>query len=133
MHCIKSISFDGDNYILKTTEDYNIIPSSLYKKTLPHLQHYIDKLQDIQVYKIGNIESRFILHSESIIRLIYLTFVSNFKNIVEEKLFLMKEFNFTHEAFDNISFLEIKHYLKAGINRIKEINERNNPETQRVR
>jgi hypothetical protein len=133
MHCIKSVSFDGDNHILKTAEDYNIIPSSLYKKTIPYVQHYIDKLQDIQIYKIGDIESRFILHSESIIRLIYITFVSDFKSIVEEKLFLMKEFNFTHEAFDNMSFLEIKHYLKAGINRIKEINERNNPETERVR
>lgn len=133
MHCIKSISYNGETHILNCSKDYNIIPSTLYKKIVPHIQYYLDSLQNIKIYKIRDIESRFFLHIDSIIRLIYFAFVSEFKNLVDEKLFLMKEFNFTHEAFDNISFLEMKHYLKAGISRIKEQNERNNPEAHGTR
>jgi|3_EtaG_2_1085321.scaffolds.fasta_scaffold02612_8 hypothetical protein len=133
MHCIKSISYNGEDHILNSSKDYNIIPSTLYRKIAPHIQYYIDNLQNIKIYKIRHIESRFFLHIESIIRLIYFAFVSDFRNLVDEKLFLMKEFNFTHEAFDNISFLEMRHYLESGIHRINEINERNNPETRGIR
>ena len=78
------------------------------------------------VYSVGNVNSRFMLNKELIINIIYLAFVSSHKNLVQEQLFLMKEFNFTYDSFDKLSFLEISHYLKAGI---KNINERNNSET----
>jgi len=38
----------------------------------------------------------------------------------------MKEYNFSYNDFDKMSFLETKHYLKEGINIV---NERNNPKT----
>ena len=39
----------------------------------------------------------------------------------------MKEYNFTYEAFDHLSFLEVKQHLTKAI---KLVNERNNPETR---
>ena len=77
-------------------------------------------------YKVGHIESRFFIDRALIINIVYLAFVELYKNIIQEQLFLMKEYNFTYESFDRLSFHEIKHYLKAGI---KNINERNNSET----
>ena len=82
----------------------------------------------IIVYKVGGIESRFFLHDDLIINIIYLAFVSSYKAIIQEQLFLMKEYNFTYESFSKISFHELNHYLKAGV---KSINERNNSETTR--
>ena len=39
----------------------------------------------------------------------------------------MKEYNFTYEAFDKLSFLEVRQHLTTAI---KLTNERNNPETR---
>lgn len=125
-HCIKKISYKGEEHILKTQEDYNLIPARLYNNLKEDITEYINNLQSILVYKVGRVDSRFFLNKELIINIIYLAFVSSYKNLVQEQLFLMKEFNFTYDSFDKLSFLEINHYLKAGI---KNINERNNSET----
>ena len=111
---------------LKNQEDYNLIPAKLYNNLKETITEYIDNLENIFIYKVGKINSRFFLNKELIINIIYLAFVSSYKNLVQEQLFLMKEFNFTYDSFDKLSFLEINHYLKAGI---KNINERNNSET----
>ena len=39
----------------------------------------------------------------------------------------MKEYNFTYETFDKLSFLEVRQYLLKAV---KLTNERNNPETR---
>ena len=78
------------------------------------------------MYNVGNVQRRFFLNIDLIINVIYLAFVTSYKNLVQEQLFLMKEFNFTYESFSKLSPHEIAHYVKAGI---KDINERNNSET----
>jgi len=126
MHCIQSVSYDSDHHTMVTNEDFNIIPITLYRKLEPQIQKYIEELQTIKIYSVGELESRFMLNYELIIKIIYLAFVNSFKNIIDERLFLMKEYNFTYEAFDKISYFEAKQYLKRGI---ALTNERNNPKT----
>ena len=126
MHCIQSISYGGDHHNMDSTEDFNIIPITLYRKLEPQIQEYIEELQNIQIYSVGEMESRFMLNYELIIKIIYLAFVNSFRNIIDERLFLMKEYNFTYEAFDKLSYFEVKQYLKRGI---ALTNERNNPKT----
>ena len=128
MYCIKKIEYNGEEHILKTQEDYNLIPVTLYKNLKNEINKYINLLGDIYIYKIGSIDSRFLFNYDLIINIIYIAFVSSYKSIVSEQLFLMKEYNFTYETFDKLSFQELTHYLKAGI---KIINERNNSETTR--
>ena len=89
----------------------------------------IDNLSNTLIYKVGDIKSRFFLDIELIIKIIYLAFVTSYKNIIEERLFLMKEYNFTYEAFDKLSFLEVRQHLTTAI---KLTNERNNPEARRA-
>lgn len=127
MHCIKSIKYQNDIHYIKTNEDFNLIPKTLYDQLQPHIDPYIQELNKILIYEVGSITSGFILDMELIIKIIYLAFVTSFKNIIDERLFLMKEYNFTYEAFDKISFLQAKQYLTKAI---KIINERNNSETQ---
>jgi|19_taG_2_1085344.scaffolds.fasta_scaffold06016_2 hypothetical protein len=128
MYCIKKITYNKEEHILKTQDDYNLIPVKLYNKLKAEVNKYIENLNKIIVYKVGDIESRFFLHADLIINIIYLAFVSSYKNIIQEQLFLMKEYNFTYESFSKLSFHELNHYLKAGV---KIINERNNSETTR--
>ena len=78
------------------------------------------------VYSVGKIQSRFFLNIDLIINIIYLAFVTSYKHLVQEQLFLMKEFNFTYETFSRLTPHEINHYVKTGV---KLINERNNSET----
>jgi hypothetical protein len=127
VYCIKKIKYKSEEHILKTQEDYNLIPTKTYLDLKKHIDGYITNLNNIHIYKVGSIQSRFFLNTELIINIIYLAFVSSYKNLVQEQLFLMKEFNFTYDSFSNLSLHEIGHYLKEGI---KLINERNNPETQ---
>jgi len=126
MHCIKSISYQNETHNLTSHTDFNTIPISLYHKIYPEIEKYIRDTHNIITYKVGDIESRFFLHIDLIIKIIDLAFVTSFKNIVDERLFLMKEYNFTYEALDKMSYLETRHYIKQGI---KIINERNNPKT----
>ena len=98
----------------------------MYRKLEPQIQKYIQELQNIKIYSVGEMESRFMLNYELIIKIIYLAFVNSFRNIIDERLFLMKEYNFTYEAFDKLSYFEAKQYLKRGI---ALTNERNNPKT----
>ena len=104
---IKKIEYNGEEHILKTQEDYNLIPVTLYKNLKNEIDKYINRLNDIYIYKIGSIESRFLLNYDLIINIIYIAFVSSYKNIVSEQLFLMKEYNFTYETFDKLSFQEL--------------------------
>jgi hypothetical protein len=127
VYCIKKIKYNGEEYILKNQEDYNLIPMKTYLDLKKHIDVYITNLHKILIYKVGDIQSRFFLNTELIINVIYLAFVSSYKNLIQEQLFLMKEFNFTYDSFSKLSSHEIGHYLKAGI---KNINERNNPETR---
>lgn len=129
MYCLKSISYDNSKFVFKSQEDYNLIPVKIYSKIQDHIKKYIDNINEIYYYKVGKYESRFFFHIQSIIKTLYLTLVYSYKNIIREQLFLMKEYNFTYETFDKISFTEIKHYLKEGIQQIKEANERNSPKT----
>jgi len=126
MHCIKEMEYSGDVLILKTQEDYNNIPLTLLNKVKPLIEPYLINLHKMFIYKVGNIKCGFILDIDLIIKIIQLTFVLSYKHIVQEKLFLMKEYNFSYEDFDKLSFLETKQYLKEGI---KIINERNNSKT----
>tara|TARA_Y100000310_G_scaffold325364_1_gene388728 strand:+ start:1154 stop:1846 length:693 start_codon:yes stop_codon:yes gene_type:complete len=126
MYCIKSISHQNETHNLTSLTDFNMIPIALYNKIYPEIEKYIQDLHNILVYKVVDVDSRFFLHIDLIIKIIYLAFVTSFKNIVDERLFLMKEYNFTYEAFDKMSYLETRHYIKQGI---KIINERNNPKT----
>ena len=128
MYCIKKITYNEEEHILKTQEDYNLIPIKLYNNLKAEINKYIESLNKILVYKVGPIESRFFLNNDLIINIIYLAFVSSYKAIIQEQLFLMKEYNFTYESFSKISFHELNHYLKAGV---QSINERNNSETTR--
>ena len=126
IHCLKEIEYGGDTLILKTQEDYNNIPLTLMNKIKEYIEPYLLDLQKIFVYKVGPVECGFILDIELIIKIIELTFVYSHKHIIQEKLFLMKEYNFGYEDFDKMGFYELKEYLKEGI---KIINERNNPKT----
>ena len=126
MHCIQSISYGDDHHNMDSNEDFNIIPITLYRKLEPQIQEYIEELQNIKIYSVGEMQSRFMLNYELIIKIIYLAFVSSFRNIIDERLFLMKEYNFSYESFDRISYFEAKQYLKRGI---ALTNERNNPKT----
>ena len=78
------------------------------------------------IKELGKIKSRFFLNIDLIINIIYLAFVTSYKHLVQEQLFLMKEFNFTYETFSKLTPHEIKHYVKTGV---KLLNERNNSET----
>ena len=129
MHCIKSISYNNEVYNLNSNADYNQIPKTLYDKLKPAIKEYEDNLSNTLIYKVGDIKSRFFLDIELIIKIIYLAFVTSYKNIIEERLFLMKEYNFTYEAFDKLSFLEVRQHLTTAI---KLTNERNNPEARRA-
>ena len=126
VYCIKKVNYCGEEHYLTTQEDYNLIPARVFNELKEHIDPYIKSLTKILVYKVGHIESRFFIDRALIINIVYLAFVELYKNIIQEQLFLMKEYNFTYESFDRLSFHEIKHYLKAGI---KNINERNNSET----
>tara|TARA_Y100000401_G_scaffold117005_1_gene124288 strand:+ start:648 stop:1349 length:702 start_codon:yes stop_codon:yes gene_type:complete len=129
MHCIQSISYNDEILTLNSNTDYNHIPKTLYDKLKPAISQYEEDLNNIFVYKIGDITSRFFLDIDLIIKIIYLAFVTSYKNIVEERLFLMKEYNFTYDAFDKLSFHEVRQHLTAAI---KNTNERNNPEARRA-
>lgn len=126
MHCIQSVSYDSEHYNMNSNEDFSIIPITIYKKLEPQIDEYIKELEDIKIYSVRDIESGFMLNFELIVKIIYLAFVNSFKNIVDERLFLMKEYNFTYDAFDKMSYFETKHYLKRGI---ALTNERNNTKT----
>jgi len=126
MHCIREIQYLDETFTFETIDDYNKIPITTYKKIEPKINEYIKDLYNILIYQVGDIESRFILDIDLIIKIIYLAWVVSFKHLVEERLFLMKEYNFTYEAFDSMSYFEARHYLKKGINII---NERNNSKT----
>ena len=126
MHCIRQIQYLNETFTFKTIDDYNNIPITTYRKIESKVNEYVTDLNDILIYQVGDVKSRFILDMELIIKIIYLGFVVSFKHLVEERLFLMKEYNFTYEAFDKMSYFETRHYLKKGINII---NERNNPKT----
>lgn len=127
MHCIQSISYKEEVLDLKSNTDYNYIPKTLYDKLIPTINQYEETLNKIFIYKIGDISSRFFLDIDLIIKIVYLAFVTSYKNIIEERLFLMKEYNFTYEAFDKLSFHEVKQHLTAAI---KNTNERNNSEAR---
>ena len=126
MHCIKELKYNDDILTLKTQEDYNAIPLVLMNKIKPCIEPYLIDLHKTFLYKVGDIQCGFILDIDLIIKIVELTFVHSHKHIVQEKLFLMKEYNFSYNDFDKMSFLETKHYLKEGINIV---NERNNPKT----
>jgi len=126
MHCIKCIKYKEEVHYVNTNKDFNLIPKTVYNQLQPKIEEYIQELNKVLIYKVGSITSGFILNIDLIIKIIYLAFVTSFKNIIDERLFLMKEYNFTYEAFDKISFLQARQYLTKGI---KIINERNNPET----
>ena len=129
MYCVKTIEYNKEQYILKNQKDYNLIPVTTYSKLKQEIDKYIDELKNIKLYKVGNIESRFFLNFDLIINIIYIAFVTSHKSIVQEQLFLMKEYNFTYEAFDKLSFLEVRQHLTTAI---KLTNERNNPEARRA-
>jgi hypothetical protein len=126
MHCIKKIIYCGEEHMFNSTKDYNVIPVTMYTELKPIINKYIEDLQKVYVYSVGKIQSRFFFNIDLIINIIYLAFVTSYKHLVQEQLFLMKEFNFTHESFSKITPHEIKHYVKEGV---KLINERNNSET----
>ena len=126
MHCIKELKYNDDILTLKTQEDYNAIPLVLMNKIKPCIEPYLIDLHKTFLYKVGDVQCGFILDIDLIIKIVELTFVHSHKHIVQEKLFLMKEYNFSYNDFDKMSFLETKHYLKEGINIV---NERNNPKT----
>tara|TARA_R110000751_G_scaffold213725_2_gene317266 strand:- start:4098 stop:4787 length:690 start_codon:yes stop_codon:yes gene_type:complete len=126
LHCIREIRSLNESFKFETIEDYNNIPITTYKKIEPKINKYIKDLHNILIYQVGDVKSRFILDIELIIKIIYLAWVVSFKHLVEERLFLMKEYNFTYEAFDSMSYFEARHYLKKGISII---NERNNSKT----
>jgi len=126
MHCIQRVSYGADHHDMDSADDFSIIPITLYKKLEPYIDEYIKELNNIKIYSVRDIESRFMLNYELIIKIIYLAFVNSFKNIVDERLFLMKEYNFTYDAFDKMSYFEAKQYLKRAITLT---NERNNPKT----
>lgn len=126
LHCIREIQSLNESFKFETIDDYNNIPITTYKKIEPKINKYIEDLHNILIYQVGDVESRFILDIELIIKIIYLAWVVSFKHLVEERLFLMKEYNFTYEAFDSMSYFEARHYLKRGISII---NERNNSKT----
>jgi hypothetical protein len=127
MHCIKSIKYQDEIHHMKANTDYNLITKPLYNQLRPKINEYISELHNISIYEIGPIVSGFTLHIDLIIKIIELAFVTSFKHIIDERLFLMKEYNFTYEAFDQLSYLEAKQYLIKGI---KLINERNNSEAK---
>ena len=126
LHCIREIQSLNESFKFETIDDYNNIPITTYKKIEPKINKYIKDLHNILIYQVGDVKSRFILDIELIIKIIYLAWVVSFKHLVEERLFLMKEYNFTYEAFDSMSYFEARHYLKKGISII---NERNNSKT----
>ena len=126
MHCIKKIIYCGEEHVFNSTNDYNVIPITTYTELKPIINNYIDELKNVYVYSVGKVQSRFFLNTDLIINIIYLAFVTSYKHLVQEQLFLMKEFNFTYEAFSKLTPHEINHYVKTGV---KLINERNNSET----
>ena len=129
MHCIKSIKYNNEIYNLEKNTDFNLITKTIYDELKPKINEYEQELNNIYVYKVGNTNSRFFLNIELIIKIIYLAFVTSYKSIIEESLFLMKEYNFTYETFDKLSFLEVRQYLLKAV---KLTNERNNPEARRA-
>ena len=131
MYCLKSISCDESKFIFKSRKDYNLIPVNIYNNIQSQIQPYIDDINNILFYKVGKYESRFFFDIRSILRTLYLTLVYSYKNIIREQLFLMKEYNFTYETFDNMSYVEVKHYLKEAVQQIKDLNEQHSPKTFR--
>ena len=125
-YCIKKIKYCGEEHVFNTVEDYNIIPVKMYSDLKPHVDEYLEALNNVKIYNVGNVQRGFFLNIDLIINVIYLAFVTSYKHLVQEQLFLMKEFNFTYESFSKLSPHEIAHYVKAGI---KNINEHNNSET----
>ena len=123
IYCIKKIKYREETYNLDSHKDYNIIPAKTYNNLKKSIEEYIENLRNIFIYKVSYIESRFYPNIQSIYNVIYLAFIDSYKNLIQEQLFLMKEYNFTYTSFEDLSPSEIKHYLKAGI---KLINERNN-------
>jgi len=126
MHCIKKIIYGEEEHVFNSINDYNVIPITTYTELKPTINKYIDELQNVYVYSVGKVQSRFFLNIDLIINVIYLSFVTSYKHLVQEQLFLMKEFNFTYETFSKLTPHEIKHYVKTGV---KILNERNNSET----
>ena len=126
MHCIKKIIHCGDEHVFNSTKDYSVIPVTMYSELKPIINNYVEELKKVYVYSVGKIKSRFFLNIDLIINIIYLAFVTSYKHLVQEQLFLMKEFNFTYETFSRLTPHEINHYVKTGV---KLINERNNSET----
>ena len=110
--CIKKIQH-GDVVLDINTSDYNNIPLSLVKKCTPYIEKYINKLNDTYIYYVNKKHnSRFTYSKEVIIHIVYLCFIQNYNNLLEQQLLLMKQFNFTYQDFNHTSYNSICDYLK---------------------
>ena len=110
--CIKQIQHEDTILDINTT-DYNNIPLSLVKKCTPYIKKYIKKLNNTYIYHVNKkYNSRFFYSKDIIIHIIYLCFVQNYNNLLEQQLLLMKQFNFTYQDFNYISYNNSRDYLK---------------------
>ena len=110
--CIKKIQHE-DTILEINTSNYNNIPLSLVKKCTPHINKIIKKLNTTYIYHINTKHNSRFSYSTSIINyVIYLCFVQNYTSLLEQQLLLMKQFNFTYQDFNFISYNTVTDYLK---------------------
>ena len=110
--CIKKIQHE-DLTLDINTSNYNNIPLSIVKKCAPYIKKYINKLNKTYVYHVNKKHnSRFFYSKELIIHIIYLCFVQNYTNLLEQQLILMKQYNFTYQDFNYVAYNSIRDYLK---------------------
>ena len=111
--CIKRIQYQNV-FLDVNPNNYDHIPLSLVKKSMPYIQTYIDKLNDGYVYYVNkNYNSRFLYHRDIIINIIYLCFVQDYESLIQQQLLLMKQYNFTYQDFNNITINSINAYVKV--------------------
>jgi len=110
--CIKKIQHK-DTVLDINKSDYTDIPLSLIKKCTPYIDTYIEDLNKSFIYYINkNHNSRFTYSKEVIIHIVYLCFVQNYENLLEQQLLLMKHYNFSYRDFDYTSYNQINDYMK---------------------
>ena len=110
--CIKQIQH-GDTILHINTSEYNNIPLSLVKKCTPYIEKYMKKLNNTYIYYVNkNHTSRFSYGKDVIIHIVYLCFVQGYNSLLEQQLVLMKQFNFSYQDFNYISYNSARDYLK---------------------
>ena len=124
IYFIKKINIDDTDVILNSPAEYSILPYDILSKCTSSIEKLKNKLNKINIFYINEThKSGFSYNLDSIIYVLYLSLVGDYKNLITEQLFLMENFNFSYTDFNILSNNEVRQYINSST---KILNERNN-------